>query len=126
MNLWADYDNQHMPAEEAVRHRQRGRLTEQVILSALRSWLLAEYVPSYSHALAAMRFYRRCYWIDAWGVHTRADMTIPSASVPPIQEGVKGGIKGVKGRKKEVGQLLPPVLQQVAALSAQLAQESRP
>lgn len=127
MNLWADYDNQHMPAEESVRHKQRGRLTEQVILSALRSWLLAEYVPSYSHALAAMRFYRRCYWIDAWGMHTRADMTIPSAPVPPIQEGVKGGIKeGVKGRKKEVAQVLPPVLQPVAALSAQLAQESRP
>jgi len=123
MNLWADYDNQHMPAEEAVRHKQRGRLTEQAILSALRSWLLAEYVPSYSHALAAMRFYRRCYWIDAWGMHTRANITIPPAPVPPVKEGIKGV---VKGRKKEVAQFFPPVLQPVAALSAQLAQESRP
>lgn len=123
MNLWADYDNQHMPTEEAVRHKQRGRLTEQIMLSVLRSWLLAEYVPSYSHTLAAMRFYRRCYWIDAWGMHTRADITILPAVVPPLQAGVKGG---VKGRKKEVAQVLPPVLQPVAALSAQLVQESRP
>ncbi|MGI9060501.1 MAG: hypothetical protein ACR2H5_18205 [Ktedonobacteraceae bacterium] len=122
MNLWADYDNQHMPAEEAVRHKQRGRLTEQIILSALRSWLLAEYVPSYSHALAAMRFYRRCYWIDAWGMHTRADITIPPSVGPSLKERVKGD---VKGRKKEVAQVLPPVLQPVAALSAQLAQENR-
>ncbi len=123
MNLWADYDNQHMPAEEAVRHKQRGRLTEQVMLSALRSWLLAEYVPSYSHALATMRFYRRCYWIDAWGMHTRANITIPPTPVLPLKEGVK---EGVKGRKKEVAQVLPPVLQPVVALSVQLAQESRP
>ncbi len=123
MNLWADYDNQHKPAEEAVRHKQRGRLTEQIILSTLRSWLLADYVPSYSHVLAAMRFYRRCYWIDAWGMHTRANTTIPSAAVSPTAEEVKGG---VKGRKKEVAQVLPPALQPMAALSAQLAQESRP
>src|ERR1700692_4596050 len=103
MNLWAHYDNQHMPAEEAVRHKQRGRLTEQLILSTLRSWLLADYIPSYSHSLAAMRFYRRCYWIDAWGMHTRASITIPSDTVSPIKEGVMGELKG---RKKEVSPLL--------------------
>ncbi len=119
MNLWTDYDNQHMPAEEAVRHKQRGRLTEQVILSALRSWLLAEYAPSYSHTLAAMRFYRRCYWIDAWGLHARADITVPSA--PPIKDEGKGGIKG---RKKEMPAQIPPALLPVTALSAQLAQEN--
>jgi hypothetical protein len=122
MNLWADYDNQqHMPAEEAVRHKQRSRLTEQAILSALRSWLLAEYVPSYSHALATMRFYRRCFWIDAWGMHARANIIIPPAPIPTINDEVKGG---VKGRKKEVPQQIPPVLQPIAALSAQLAQEN--
>ena len=122
MNLWADYDNQHIPAEEAVRHKQRGRLTEQAILSALRSWLLAEYAPSYSHALAAMRFYRRCYWIDAWGMHSRANIPIPPAPIPPINDEAKGV---VKGRKKEVHQQIPPMLQPVAALSAQLAQGNR-
>lgn len=127
MNLWADDDNQHKPAEEAVRRKQRGRLTEQIILSTLRSWLLADYVPSYSHVLAAMRFYRRCYWIDAWGMHTRTNITIPPVAVPPTAEGVKGEVKGgIKGRKKEASQLLPPVLQPVAALSAQLVQESCP
>ena len=123
MNLWADFDNQHTMAQEpqeTVRPQQKGRLTEQAILSLLRLWLLKNYVPSYSRALAAMRFYRRCYWIDAWGVNPRLNgqvniYTQTQTSTPST----------AKGRKKEIVQPLPPVLQPVVALSALLAQESK-
>lgn len=121
MNLWADFDNQQSPVEETVRPKPRGRLTEQAMLSLLRSWLLQDYVPSYSRALAAMRFYRRCYWIDAWGVNLRSN---GQAQVQDYTDTPSSPT--TKGRKKETVQpLLPPVLQPVAALSALLAQESR-
>jgi hypothetical protein len=125
MNLWADFDNQQQPVEETVRPKQRGRLTEQVILSFLRSWLLQDYVPSYSRALAAMRFYRRCYWIDAWGVNPRLDGQAQAQGHTDTPSSTTT-ISTAKGRKKEAVQpLLPPVLQPVAALSVLLAQESR-
>ena len=119
MNLWAEFDNQHITTQEAVRPKQKGRLTEQSTLSLLRSWLLEGYVLSYSRALAALRFYRRCYWIDAWGINARLHgqtQTPASTTTEPDH----------KRRKKETATPLPPVLQPLAALSAQLAQESRP
>jgi hypothetical protein len=125
MNLWADFDNQQLPVEETVRPKPRGRLTEQAMLSFLRSWLLQDYVPSYSRALAAMRFYRRCYWIDAWGVNPRLNGQAQAQGHTDTPSSTTTTTTA-KGRKKEAVQpLLPPVLQPVAALSALLAQESK-
>src|SRR5438552_4080532 len=78
MNLWAEFDNQHQhaPAEPA-RHRQTRRLAEQAMLSSVRQWLLQDYASSYCRALAATRIYRRCYWIDAWGIDTGRDKSGP-------------------------------------------------
>ncbi len=98
MNLWADDDtnnNAHQSPEENVSRKQKGRLSEQAILSSLRSWLLADYIPSYSHALSGLRLYRRCYWIDAWGGHLATALSkqtsISTASMPtaPVKRGKK-------------------------------------
>lgn len=128
MNLWADFDNQHLTIQENMRSQHKGRLTEQTILSSIRSWLLETYVPSYSRALAAMRFYRRCYWIDAWGVNPRQSWqvrvpAIPTESALPSED---TPVPVARGRKKETDAVLPPMLQPVVILAAQLAQESRP
>src|SRR2546430_11066190 len=70
MNLWAEFESQHAQ-KEAVGHKPARRLTEQVVLSSLREWLLQDYALPYCRSLAAMRIYRRCYWIDGWGINTR-------------------------------------------------------
>ncbi|HXX79752.1 MAG TPA: hypothetical protein VEI53_14760, partial [Ktedonobacteraceae bacterium] len=46
---------------------QRRRPTEQRVLSALREWLLNDYIIPYCMSLAATRIFRRCYWIDGFG-----------------------------------------------------------
>ena len=107
MNLWAEFDNQHAQ-EEAVGPKQTRRLTEQVVLSSLRAWLLQDYASSYCHSLAAMRIYRRCYWIDAWGINARTN----NRDAGP-------------GNASSTG-ALPPVLQPIASLSKVLAQASKP
>src|SRR5438034_6079772 len=86
MNLWAKFDNQHAQ-KEAVGHTQTRRLTEQVVLSRLREWLLQDYASAYCRSLAAMRIYRRCYWIDAWGIDSgraRSEMRSAEGSYEPL------------------------------------------
>ena len=116
MNLWADFenDNQHAPVESA-RHKARARLTEQVILSSIRKWLLQDYASSYCRALGAMRIYRRCYWIDGWGVGGGA-----------VRANMNGDAGSGKVRKKDGTSLMPPILQPIVALAQLLAQENRP
>src|SRR5690348_16811310 len=75
MNLWAEFDNEHLLAASAGRTQkqkpsQGRRLTDRTILSSLRDWLLHDYVASYCRSLAVTRIYRRCYWIDALGANT--------------------------------------------------------
>src|SRR5947209_20260361 len=58
-----------------------------------------------------MRIYRHCYWIDGWGINTRAnnrDAAIASNAA------------------SEASQILSPVLQPIALLSQALAQASKP
>jgi hypothetical protein len=76
MNLWGDFDNQHAlnPGESARPGQKRGarrRLTEQVVVTALREWLLRGYATAYCRSLLGMSIYRRCYWIDALGFETK-------------------------------------------------------
>lgn len=114
MNLWSELDNQQTSLESAKSGRTR-RLTEDFVLSSMRAWLLQDYVLPYCRTLAASRIYKRCYWIDAWGGHTRQFVA-----------GKENGVQPAKGRKKEVAAALPAILQPVVSLSATLAQESRP
>jgi hypothetical protein len=116
MNLWADFDNQHAPPESA-RQKLPRRLTEQTMLSSLRRWLLQDYTSSYCRSLAAMRIYRRCYWIDAWGIDTRANH-LPADKQAPQEK------RGARGRDKSSSH--DPLLEPVLSLSQVLAQESRP
>lgn len=119
MNLWSDIDNTHQqPLPAPVPGRAR-RLTEQAILSSLRDWLLNDYAAAYCRSLGATRIFRRCYWVDALGLDTRAT-AVPH--VPPAAEP-----QPARGRKKGAAQVAtPPALQPIVALSRALAQESQP
>src|SRR2546426_11753634 len=117
MSLWSEYDNQH-PQSGAARPTQTRRLTEQGIVSAVRDWLLNDYVPSYCRSLAATRIYRRCYWVDTLGAATRHMRQEDGASEEQPQNG--------KGRKKTTTEPIPPVLQPLVSLSSVLAQEQQP
>jgi hypothetical protein len=120
MNLWDDYDNQQA-LTETVGHKQARRPTEKIILSSLREWLLQDYASVYCRSLAAMRIYRRCFWIDAWGaIDTRTSSPVMSQS----QE-----VQAEKGRQKTTTQATPPIpsiLQPVVSLSQALAQGGKP
>jgi hypothetical protein len=69
MNLWSDLDNNEYSPITTRRRSQR--LTEQVVLSTLRDWLLNEYITRYCHALAETRIFRRCYWLDGLGMASK-------------------------------------------------------
>src|SRR3989440_6144050 len=110
MNLWAEFDNQHAQ-EEAVGPKQTRRLTEQVVLSSLHAWLLQDSSSCLSHHRAATRIYRRCYWIDAWGINARANN----------RDAATGSSSSTNSM-----QVLPPILQPIASLAKVLAQASKP
>ena len=114
MNLWAEFDNQRAQ-KEAVGHKQTRRLTEQVVLSRLREWLLQDYASSYCRSLAAMRIYRRCYWIDGWGYNARTDVGAINQNVGPENSS-----------KLHTANTSSPVLQPIVSLSKLLAQETKP
>ncbi|GHO93933.1 hypothetical protein KSF_039810 [Reticulibacter mediterranei] len=120
MNLWTDLDNNLQPPFDLSVQGRTRRLTERVILSSLRSWLLHDYAANYCRSLAATRIFRRCYWVDALGISSKASM-IPPAVIETVQPE-----RTSKRRKKDVAPvLLPPALQPIAALSQTLAQESQ-
>ncbi|HET9922048.1 MAG TPA: hypothetical protein VFQ30_19600, partial [Ktedonobacteraceae bacterium] len=81
MDLWATSDNQ-LAAVEAGRqgHVYPRRLSEQVVVPALRAWLLNDYAAAYCRSLASIRIFRRCYWLDALGSDARAQ----SAGLAPV------------------------------------------
>src|SRR6202049_973176 len=120
MNLWDDYDNKQA-LTETVGHKPARRPTEKIILSSLREWLLQDYASVYCRSLAAMRIYRRCFWIDAWGaIDTRT-------SSPGMSQGQE--VQAEKGRQKNTTQATPPIpsiLQPVVSLSQALAQGGKP
>lgn len=113
MDLWATSNNQQ-ESGEPVGQGQQGqgyprRLTEQVVVSVLRNWLLHDYAAAYCRSLATIRIFRRCYWLDALGIDARAkkDEEVTAAN----------------GRRASP---LHPVLEPVVALSGTLTQESKP
>ncbi len=118
MHLWTDLDDNQQPDETMGRGRIR-RLTESVVLAALREWLLADYVASYCRSLAATRIFRRCYLIDALGLDAKTTVTALST------DGDKQ-TRSARGRKKDAVQAIPLALQPLVSLSQALAQESKP
>jgi len=81
MSLWDEYDNQ-IASTTGTKHRQTHAPTEQAIVSSTREWLLRDYVSAFCRALAATRLYRRCYWVDAWGIAQK------SLQAPPVIQAI--------------------------------------
>ncbi len=98
MQLWSDLEDNQQPQQKAGRVR---RLTEPVVLAALREWMLHEYVANYCRSLAATRIFRRCYLVDALGI-------------------------AAKSRKSSPSSVLHPTLQPIRELAQTLSQESKP
>ena len=123
MNLWADLENNHLLPDtvEHGRPQRMRRITERIILSSLRDWLLQDYVAPYCRSLGAMRIYRRCYWIDGLGIDSKAN-PLP----PPVAPEPQSTTRPAKRRKKESVQVVPPALQPIVTLSQTLALESKP
>ncbi len=100
MQLWNDLeDNSQLPTS-AGRGRTR-RLTEPVVFSSLRTWLLDEYVADYCRSLAATRIFKRCYFVDGLGI-------------------------AAKGRKAATASATLSAQEQIEALAQSLAQASKP
>ena len=142
MNLWAESENLELASTSAEQAQKSGTMrrnsTEQAVLPALRSWLLAEYVVPYCRLLAATRIFRRCIWLDALG-STRATSKKAGASQehsesrPYIFDALNGAeqlersvSRPNKAAHKPRAETLPPVLQTIATLADELARESKP
>ncbi|HLG74899.1 MAG TPA: hypothetical protein VKX46_00710 [Ktedonobacteraceae bacterium] len=120
MDLWSSYElvgeddrivqerTGSLRSTPQQRTTRSGRRPSEYTL--FRSWLLQDYVPAYCRSLAAMRIFRRCYWIDALG----------DISVPQVADAAQSPVR--KGRKKTVAPALAPIV----ALSQELAQEPKP
>src|SRR6266699_3003149 len=122
-DLWAELNNEPVSPgstiHEPSRHR---RLTEQVILSSFRNWLLHDYVLPYCRALSATRIYRRCYWIDALGaIETRATHMSSGSNT---QNHSEAPVHRARGSKKDLSSAIAPALEPIAALTNLLARES--
>lgn len=118
MDLWTDLDNNLQSSSDLSVHGRARRLTERVILSSLREWLLQDYAAGYCRSLGATRIFRRCYWIDALGGEGKAAVLPPEAALDNGQTERPG-----RRRKKDGAPAqLPPALQPVAALSQTLSQ----
>src|ERR1019366_391409 len=121
MDLWAGFDNHQQPPDANGHSIHTRRLSERMILSSLREWLLQDYAAAYCRSLAATRIFRRCYWIDALGIEHKA-----SIQPPPLAEQSLAGTKRTgKGRNKTPSEL-PPALQPIHSLSQLLAEEGTP
>ncbi|MBE3558042.1 MAG: hypothetical protein IMW89_02320 [Ktedonobacteraceae bacterium] len=142
-DLWTSLNNPDdqqqtttTPPARAARTRSAAA-SERAIISSLREWLLQDYAAAYCRSLAAMRIFRRCYWIDALGIGTTR--SVPTATPPGAiaelnnhaasDEAGTGATEepgNKRGRKKNGEQAIPPALQPIVNLSQQLQQESRP
>ncbi len=142
MNLWAESDNSELASTPVGQAQKPGSMRrnsmEQAVLPALRTWLVADYVTPYCRSLAATRIFRRCFWIDALG-GIRASSKKGSAGQereeahPYIFDALNGAGQVERGEahsnkamQKSRSAMLPPVLQNVAALAGELGRESKP
>jgi len=123
LNLWADShadDQREAPPSSAaikLSHSASQRRFETAILSALRAWLLNDYAAAYCRSLRATPLYRRCYWIDAWGLDARSTTAAQksgNADAAPEQK---------RAQKKKAEQPVSPLLQPILQLSKTLADE---
>lgn len=113
-DLWAaQHEDIHTldTFSEHGRSTRTGRLSERIVVSHLRDWLLEDYAATYCRALAATRIFRRCYWIDALGSDTRVKRVGQDEAQPTT--------------KRNKGEVVPQ-LQSLVTLAGTLAQEDKP
>ncbi|HEY7417273.1 MAG TPA: hypothetical protein VH593_18965, partial [Ktedonobacteraceae bacterium] len=117
--LWAIPHDKQMPelAKQGRSLRPRRR-SEQAIISELRVWLLQDYIAAYCRSLAETRIFRRCFLIDALGIDTKV------AAPAPLDASEEGASPARKQRNQSVP--THPALQEVLALSRDLAARDRP
>ncbi|HTK07638.1 MAG TPA: hypothetical protein VL485_10755 [Ktedonobacteraceae bacterium] len=120
MDLWSEFDNNLQLSPEPAVHGRTRRLTERVILSLVREWLLQDYVSAYSRSLAATHIFKRCYWLDALGLDGRSTKIVQAAD--PVEPALTSTRKG----RKKIAAPVPPALEPVMKLANALAQESKP
>jgi hypothetical protein len=117
--LWAMlHDKQASEMTEQGRSPRLRRRSEQTIVSELRGWLLRDYVAAYCRSLAETRIFRRCFLIDALGIDAKA------ATPAPQETNEEGALPARKKRAQNVP--AHPVLQDVLALSHELAARDHP
>ena len=126
-NLWPELNNEQSSPDSAGQvqesHRRR-RLTEQLLLSSLRDWLLHDYVVPYCRALSASRIYRRCYWIDALGnIETRSNAKDTNQS-REVERSGEGHVLD-KSALYCGHPAIPSILQPIVSLADVLAQEGK-
>jgi hypothetical protein len=117
--LWAMlHDKQAPETTEHGRSLRPRRRSEQIIVSELRGWLLHDYVAAYCRSLAETRIFRRSFLIDALGIDPKA------AALAPLEANEEETPPARKKRTQHVP--AHPVLQDVLALSHELAARDRP
>ena len=121
-DLWASLDNHQLVTTEQGRSSRARRLSEKVVMSELRAWLLHDYVAAYCRSLAETRIFRRCYWIDGLGIDARGTSTIQDS-----QEQASKETPGKKNsRARSTVQRPHAALQPIISLTQELAQERKP
>jgi hypothetical protein len=118
-DLWTDLVGEALLTEAASSggSRQR-RLSEQAVLTALRAWLLQDYLLAYGTSLGSTRIFKRCYWIDGLGntrFSPRPAVTLTTSATSPRSKQTSAPVPD-----------LPLPLQSLAAAAGELAQLSRP
>src|SRR5437764_270146 len=89
-NLWAE-DINHEIVEKSgssvgrAEKQTASHPTEQAVLSALRAWLLSDYVAPYCRSLAATRIFRRCFLIDGLGGTRKTGKDVGTRFIMPIR-----------------------------------------
>jgi len=123
LNLWADShsdEQRETPSPAApikLSHTASQRRIETTILSSLRAWLLTDYAAAYCRSLRATPLYRRCYWIDAWGLDSRSTATLPAS------ENAENAQSQKRAQKKKAEQPISPLLQPIVQMSQSLTEE---
>lgn len=126
MDLWATLDNQQEKQEQGTGAgetarglpMQKRRLTEGVMLSVVREWLLRDYAAAYCRSLASIRIFRRCYWLDGLGVDARTGESLRSRQRAILKVAPTETMAPLKG--------VHPIMEPVVELGRELAGESRP
>ncbi len=135
MDLWDTLDNHQEKQEQGAGAgepsrvlgppMQKRRLTEAVVLSVVREWLLRDYVSAYCRSLASIRIFRRCYWVDGLGVDARSGESLRSRQRATLKVAPTEPSETLKA-SQPMPKGVPRVMEPIVELGGELVGESRP